>query len=505
MKAHRILVPASFALCLVFLANVATAQPTPHVLPGELIFSQEVIAVDMDQDEDIDILASSVDDLVWWENLGEGEFSYHLIANGDPGFDVLWAGDLDSDGDIDMITGSLYDLGLTFRLNNGDQTFSPSYPISPFNYPIQVNAADVDNDGDMDLFSSGGGNGNTGVYWWENLGDLEFSDPMVIYTTFSGDQGIGRFDLGDLDNDGDLDMVWPDRDVYTYVFEFNGGFQPGITYFGNYYPVYGVDIDDINDDGKNDFVAVQGHYQSFQRNIGNFEYEVVDIGDISSFYSGLNVESMDFDRDGDTDFIYLYDGPIIVFENTGNDQFVDTEFCSQSGITGYMDIADLDEDGDVDIVVSTDNPHTVTWWENDRVTNVGVSITLSPFNSPTVIPEIGGWLGYSVDITNTLNQGGTCRGRVAVYGPGDSPNLFFERAVNIQPGIPIGIDQIAHYVPAWAPPGEYLLVARLGFVPNTIIAEDAFYFIKEPFPLDQTATMMVPPDSLQLRTRILRK
>ncbi|GBE30681.1 hypothetical protein BMS3Bbin04_01717 [bacterium BMS3Bbin04] len=287
-----------------------------------------------------------------------------------------------------------------------------------------------------------------------------------------------------------------------YIFEFDDGFEPGFTVPING-EVYDIAIDDINDDGFNDFaVGVSINPQKYFKNVGDLEYIQVFTG-IFGMTGPEKVIPIDFDRDGDTDFLNELSGSVFLFENQGNDVY-ETIYYIPGGGGQDMDIGDLDGDGDLDVVIPYNNDDMVSWWENDRVTNVGVSLSIAPFNSPTIIPETGGWFGYSANITNTLAQGTTYIGQVTVYGPADNPNIPIQRYVNIEPGVPIIVDEIQHYLPAGYPSGEYLLVARLGLAPATVIAEDAFYFIKQPFPGNVPDAASAASDSSQFLTRIGR-
>ncbi len=500
MNIHRILVAVILANSL---ALGVLAQPIEHVLSPEIGGAKYIQVIDMDNDGDSDIIAAGYSVLVWWENDGTGEFTYHPIAENHPETPFFWAGDLDYDGDSDIISSSVGDPVVTFRLNNGDGTFSLHYPIDPFNYPWLMKAADVDNDGDMDFISSNASWFEQGVFWWENLGNLVFSDSIAIYNDFFADQMVGEYDLGDLDNDGDLDMVWTDVMYNIYIFEFENGFEPGFTVpVGG--EVYDITIDDINDDGFNDFaIAVFPDPQIYFRNTGNLQYTQTITGEVGFLWGIDAADPIDFDHDGDTDFLYRLGGSVRIFENLGDGVFETIFYLSRSGGMD-MDIGDLDGDGDLDIVIPYHNDDMVIWHENTRVNNVGVSLSIAPFNSPTVIPPSGGWFGYSANITNTVAQGGTYIGQVTVYGPADNPNVPIQRYVDIQPGVPIIVDEIQHYLPAGYPSGEYLLVARLGLAPETIIAEDAFYFIKQPFPGNVPDAASAASDSSQFLTRIGR-
>lgn len=99
--------------------------------------------------------------------------------------------DLNNDGRLDVVTVS--ELGPVLLLNNGDETFTPS-----FEFPFVLGGyGDVDGDGDVDAIGGSGlclqRNDGTGVF-----SPCEEIDPSI---------GFARGDLRDFDGDGDLDLV----------------------------------------------------------------------------------------------------------------------------------------------------------------------------------------------------------------------------------------------------------------------------------------------------------
>ena len=105
--------------------------------------SSGIDLVDMDQDGDLDVLYTNGDafdympprprpwhGLQWLENVGNGEYAFHRIANF-PGASVARAADFDGDGDLDVIVSSAYNLwerqdahSLAWLENTGDLQFT---------------------------------------------------------------------------------------------------------------------------------------------------------------------------------------------------------------------------------------------------------------------------------------------------------------------------------------------------------------------------------------------
>ena len=152
--------------------------------------------VDIDNDGDLDAIAGEV-----FKNDGTGVFT----STGQAFFSATWnseieAGDLDGDGDMDLIaanTGNIY-------LNDGTGIFTLNSTIPKSLFMIMLELADLDGDGDLDLiYPDGAGSGANEL--WLNDGNAQFSFKQEMSTQFNEDVAIADFDL-----DGDLDAYFPD-------------------------------------------------------------------------------------------------------------------------------------------------------------------------------------------------------------------------------------------------------------------------------------------------------
>jgi hypothetical protein len=123
-------------------------------IPGR---ADAAATIDLDGDGDLDILlvqAAPGDEIVVLENEGSGSFApaetYGGVSNAY--FAHLAIGDVDADGDPDLAIGRSLDVDTqSLYRNNGDGTFAPQEDIPvPFGYTGN-DLGDLDGDGDLDL------------------------------------------------------------------------------------------------------------------------------------------------------------------------------------------------------------------------------------------------------------------------------------------------------------------------------------------------------------------
>ncbi|MEO8399257.1 MAG: FG-GAP-like repeat-containing protein [Ignavibacteriaceae bacterium] len=335
-------------------------------------FSSNPLFADVDGDGDFDFISgNSVGTLTFYENIGSVQsFSFKFITNswqdiiiisgGNPlekkllhGASSVVFADIDNDGDLDLFWGDFFSRSLYFIQNIGTAAnpqmkrvydFYPpnsdSILTSGFNSP---RFADVDNDGDLDMFVSVLFDPTVpqSLLFYRNDGD-KFNPNFKKIT----DNFLKTLDMGtqsvpaliDIDNDGDEDLFIGNtkNPNGSIAFFENSGTKSNpqfllidSTYFGidgelSLAPAFG-DID-----GDQDFDLVVGNFDgtiSFYKNIGtknlpNFSYqnkianqdsEIIDIG---NFARPLLI---DFDNDNDLDLVVgKFNGKISLYKNIGN-------------------------------------------------------------------------------------------------------------------------------------------------------------------------------------------
>ena len=169
--------------------------------------ARSVYPADLDGDGDLDVLSASnyVDNkIIWYENTdGRGTFgSPRIIPTEAAEIWSLYAADMDGDGDIDVLSisaSSYANIHIEWYENtDGKGSFGPQHVVTSEVFGIRwVYAADVDRDGDVDVFSALRDN----TAWYENIdGRGTFGTQHVI----TSEATINR--LVDVDGDGDIDM-----------------------------------------------------------------------------------------------------------------------------------------------------------------------------------------------------------------------------------------------------------------------------------------------------------
>ncbi len=117
-----------------------------------------------------------------------------------------------------------------------------------------------------------------------------------------------------------------------------------------------------------------------------------------------------------------------------------------------------------------------------RTSRSPVSITLTPYNPPIVIPAGGDAFAYNIAIANNSGAPQTVDAWVNIQIPGgfQFPILGPVRNLNLGAGRSIERGRTV-FVPPRAPAGEYACIGMIGNYPWEIIDSDAFPFVKEGF------------------------
>jgi hypothetical protein len=184
----------------------------------------DAVVDDVDGDGDLDVLsivAQGHQEMLWFENDGRGQFQTHILWKEQPGigYNAFQWVDFDGDGkkDIIAVAGNNMEMfdpplkplhGIYVHLQTAPMHFTKAHFLR-MDGATKALAGDYDGDGDMDIAAI------SAYPDWR-------ADQPIVFVLFTNDGG-GQFtpstipseffgqpitmDAGDLDGDGDLDLV----------------------------------------------------------------------------------------------------------------------------------------------------------------------------------------------------------------------------------------------------------------------------------------------------------
>lgn len=357
---------------------------------GDGAYHLGVCVGDYDNDGDLDIFLNNFGPNILYRNNGNETFTNVTQAAGLAGDTHVGAGasflDIEGDGDLDLFVANYVDF--TFEAHHiGHMNGLPAY-VGPLNYPSTSNV----------LFRNNGDETFTDISKEAGIAMLKGAGMGVI--------------AADFDNDRDSDLIVGNDLRPDFVLRNDGagkfkevGALLGVAYdsFGNVLGSMGIECADWNHDGWLDLYVTPYQRQLaplFQNQKGKYFEDVTRrTGAASGTYSQVKwgVGMVDLDNDTHRDIFVAcghlidnvdqfdtstsYSERNVLLRNTGDGKFVDVSNQSGDGLLPKLSsrgaaFDDLDNDGDLDVVVLNSRSAPTILRNDTKKTNHWLQIQL---------------------------------------------------------------------------------------------------------------------------------
>lgn len=331
--------------------------------------------------------------------VGDGTFGDYTtlaeeVAGAGPTPSGLAVADLDDDGNPDLVTASSGN-AVVVLMGNGDGTVQAPvlYATGDNTKPSSVAIGDVNGDEVPDIVAGNSGSNGTSVDVLLGNGDGSFAD-AVLYTTGDGIKPRGVA-LGDMDSDGDLDVVFADADAGAGVMLGDGG---GAFAAATLFPTGGdpgnvtaVALGDLNGDGDLDAVLPDSVENRVAVLMGDGAGALSSPTFVDTADGGAPTRAAlaDVDDDGRLDIVASNTGAAVIDVALGNGDgtfaaAVPLEVSAPSDVVvaadldddGYPDIAAARQAGSISVLLNTTGPKITSITPTFGPVTGGTSITV---------------------------------------------------------------------------------------------------------------------------------
>ncbi|SHI33515.1 Por secretion system C-terminal sorting domain-containing protein [Hymenobacter daecheongensis DSM 21074] len=347
------------------------AEPSVGTAP------QSVAVGDLDADGDLDLItanAFATGTLSVRLNDGAATFTAPAtnaeIAVGSAPRNLA-LGDLDGDGDLDLVAANSFSNTLSVRLNDGSSNFSvpQSAQLTTGMYPLGVALGDIDGDGDLDLVVANNQSASVSVF---------SNDGTALFTSLAtASVAVGQYPyavaLGDVDNDGDLDLLASNTSSNTVSIRLNNGSSVFTAPALNAecpvaFRPQGIALGDVDADGDLDFVTASsnGNMVSVRLNTGAGAFvPSTTLPEVPVGSFPYNVALTDVNSDGHLDLLAVNAGAnsVSLRLNNGSGRFLPPATSAEIPVSSNplaLAVGDLDSDGDIDLLAPSQSSYAVS-------------------------------------------------------------------------------------------------------------------------------------------------
>jgi hypothetical protein len=378
--------------CPALSTTPASSSDDPH-LP-----TQSVALGDLDGDGDLDLVCgnSNQSNTVYKnEQDVAGKLEMTPFWSSEPSNDTYAVafGDINGDGYLDLVCGNFMQKDVMYK-NEGGIRLSPTPAWESerleANHTYAVALGDIDGDGDLDLVC--GRSIETDALYRNEAGALQTSPDWISEAA----EGTYAVALGDVDGDGDLDLFCGSRHGQNHLYRNEEGvLSPSPTWWsGPNNVTHDIALGDIDGDGYLDLVCGNVTSNTLYLNDGGA------LPTLPDWYSDAEetttaVALGDVDGDGDLDLVCgnANESNTLYRNDAGMLSRTPVAWSPEAINTNSIALGDLDGDGDLDLVCGNLNGASTFY--------VGLSSPVfkgDPLDPKNHLPNNGACL-YSVRIT----------------------------------------------------------------------------------------------------------
>lgn len=425
--------------------GAGTSYTEVQIQPGSIIDPYGIEIGDIDGDDDMDMVVAGYgsSDINWFENDGTpqtGTWQHHRIGGAGGAWNIKLV-DMDDDDDLDVVAAAYGEGSVYWYRNNGAGASWTRYIIETgLTYVRALAVADMNDDGNLDVICASYYSFYGGLRWLKAPANPSANN-WPAYTIDNSMNYICNIDVGDIDGDDDIDVAYITQ---TYSGGGVGWFEcpanPQSASWQKYglgSPQYGADValGDVDWDGKLDIVYTQRNYDVFwlknpanpKKEDGWPKYTIISY--TTTYDYPYEMTLADIGQDGYLDVVFTtyYRNGVIWMEcpDDPTNPWIEHKLDTALGYAQFCAVGDIDGDGVEDVAATGSTNEEVKWYK----------IQTSYCKNPKI--DVGGdgsyeWqitgdcIGlYTFDFTNAMND------ILTNAGPGDVDDYGNELVNNV--------------------------------------------------------------------------